>query len=290
MLTDRGDKEKFVPQRPDPLGDNQTAANAKRERSVSNEDLVADKGKSPPAEEAVAVPTTEEAKPRQKRKKTRKSKAEKSEVRPSQEEKASDPSDWGRSNPPAADWGLSTSLTCDSAKATPVHGSGATVQETVRPTWGVMKDYSDDDRVDKEWGDWRKGAERKARDDKMRGRSPPPKGKEESSNRKSEGGPWGGTDAKIALGWGSPRMDSPDDDSGRPVGQESSSKSPEESPKGKRPWNRTRREVRPSTKSPKSSSESEESTFLVRVKKGENKAKVLFLDREKSTGRMAPNP
>ncbi len=55
---------------------------------------------------------------------------------------------------------------------------------------------------------------------------------------------------------------------------------PEESPKGKRAWNRTRREVRPSTKSPKSPSESEESTFLVRVKKGENKAKVLFLDQK----------
>ena len=125
MLTDRGDKESYVPQRPNAHGDDRAAASAKRERSVSNEDFVVDKGKSPPAEEAIAVPTTEEAKPRQKRKKTRKSKAEKSEVRPCQEEKASDPSDWGRSNPPVPDWRLSTSLTCDSAKATPVHDSGA---------------------------------------------------------------------------------------------------------------------------------------------------------------------
>jgi hypothetical protein len=176
----------------------------------------------------------------------RKSKAEKSKVRPFQEEEASAPSDWGKSNPPVPDWGLSTSLTCDSAKAMPVHDPGTSAQETVRPTWGVMKDYSEDDRVDKEWGDWRKDADRKARDDKMRGRSPPPKGKEESSDRMCEGGPWGRTDAKAALGWGSPRRGSSDDDSGRPVGQESSSKSPEESPKSKRPWNniRTRREVR----------------------------------------------
>ncbi len=152
MLTDRGDKEKYVPQRYNPLGDDQTAASAKRERSVSNEDFEVDKGKSPPAEEAIAVPTTEGAK-RQKRKKTKKSKAEKSEVRPFQEEKASAPSDWGKSNPPIHDWGMSTSLTCDSAKATPVHDPGASAQETVRPSWGVMKDYSDDDRVDKEWGD-----------------------------------------------------------------------------------------------------------------------------------------
>jgi hypothetical protein len=127
----------------------------------------------------------------------------------------------------------------------------------------------------------------------MRGRSPPPKGKAESSDRMCEGGPWGETSAKVALGWGSPRRGLPDDDSGRPVGQESSSKSPEESPKTKRPWNRTRREVResgtkPSTKGPKSSSEKEESTFLVKVKKGESKAKVLFLNNEKSTGWEGP--
>ncbi len=67
MLTDRGDKEKYVPQRPSPLGDNQPAASAKRERSVSTEDFEVDQGKSPPAEEAIAVTTTEGAKPRQKR-------------------------------------------------------------------------------------------------------------------------------------------------------------------------------------------------------------------------------
>jgi hypothetical protein len=288
MLTDRGDKEKYVLQRPNQLGDDQAAASAKRERSVSNEDLEVDKGDSSPAEEAIAVTTTEGAKPRQKRKKTRKSKAGKSEVRPVREEKESAPSDWGKSNPSIPDWGKSTPLTCDSAKATPVHDPGASAQETVRPTWGAMKDYSDDDRVDKEWGDWRKDTERKARDEKMRGRSPPPKGKAESSDRMCEGGPWGGTGAKAALGWGSPRRGSPEHDSGRPVGQESSSKSPEESPKTKRPWSRTCREVRgpgtePGTKSSKLSLEKEESTFLVKLKKGETKAKVLFLNNEKST-------
>jgi hypothetical protein len=293
MLTDREDKEKYVPQRPNQLGDDQAAASAKRERSVSNEDFEVDKGKSPPAEEAIAVITTEGAKPRQKRKKTRKSKAGKSEVRPFQEEKASAPSDWGESNPSIPDWGKSTPLTCDSAEATPVHNPGASAQESVRPTWGTMKDYSEDDRVDRKWGDWRKDAERKARDDKMRGRSLPPKGKAESSERMCEGGAWGGTGAKSAPGWGSPRKGSPERDSCRPVGQESSSKSPEEPPKTKRPWNRTRREVRGSgttsgTKGPKLSSEKEESTFLVRVKKGETKAKVLFLNNEKSTGWEEP--
>jgi hypothetical protein len=93
----------------------------------------------------------------------------------------------------------------------------------------------------------------------------------------------------VALGWGSPRRGSPDNDTSRPVGQESSSKSPEESPKSKRPWNRTRREVRgsgteSSTKGPKSSSEKEESTFLVKVKKGENKARFFFFSTKSLQG------
>jgi hypothetical protein len=39
---------------------------------------------------------------------------------------------------------------------------------------------------------------------------------------------------------------------------------------------------------PKISSEKEESTFLVRVKKGESNAKVLFLDNQKSQGWEGP--
>jgi hypothetical protein len=129
----------------------------------------------------------------------------------------------------------------------------------------------------------------------MRGQLPPPKGKVSSSDRMCEGGPWGGPSARSAPGWGSPAPSQPSErNSFRPVEQESSSKSREESPKSKRPWNRTRREVRVSgtssdTKAPKLSSEKAESTFLVRIiKKGKTKAKVLFLNNQKSTGWEGP--
>jgi hypothetical protein len=155
-----------VPQRPNQPKDKQTAPNAKKERSVSNDGLVVDKGESPPAEEAIAVTVAEGTKPRQRRKKTKKSKAEKSEVcafqeekastpligESLQEEKASTPSDWGKSNPSASDWGISTSSTCDSTKDTLVHNPGASAHATERPTRGVMKDYYDD-RADREWGE-----------------------------------------------------------------------------------------------------------------------------------------
>ena len=73
-----------------------------------------------------------------------------------------------------------------------------------------MKDYGDDVRIDKEWGQWGKDAVRKARDDKMRGRSPPPKESKGPSDRMCEGGPWGGASDGSTRGWGSPRGCSPD--------------------------------------------------------------------------------
>ena len=51
----------------------------------------------------------------------------------------------------------------------PVHNPGAPALATDRPSWRTMKDYSEDKRVDKEWGLWGKDAVRKSRDDKMRG-------------------------------------------------------------------------------------------------------------------------
>jgi hypothetical protein len=143
-----------------------------------------------------------------------------------------------------------------------------------------MRDYRDDDRVNKEWGNWGKDAVRKARDDKMRGRSPPPGERKGPADRMCEGGPRGEASAGSAPEWGSPKRGSPDHElSGK---EESSSKDLEEAPKPKRPWNRTRGSVRASSSSsstdpPKVTSEIEDSTFLVRVKKGETKAKALFL-------------
>ncbi len=250
-------------------------------------------------EEALAVTIAEGAKPRQKRKKSKKSKVGKSEVGALQEVGTSASSDWGKSNPPIPDWGKSTSPTCDSAGVTPVHNPGAPARETERPTWGTMKDYSDDKRVDKEWGLWGKDTVRKSRDEKMRGRSPPPRERKGASDRMCEGGPWGESSAGSATGWGSPRRGSPklpqpseriSSCSGK---QESSSKSPEESPRPKRSWNRTRQTVRMSSSSsdivpPNLSSEKEESTFLIRVQKGETKAKVLFLNNQKSQGWEGP--
>ncbi len=241
-----------------------------------------------PAEEAIAITVAEEPKPRQKRKRTKKSKVGKSEVCEFQSEKTLLAADWGKPNPSNSDWGVSKSSTCDSTRATPVHSHGATTRETIRPTWGVMKDYRDDDRADKEWGEWGKDAERQSRDEKMRGESPPPTGKRGSSDRMCVGGPWEGASAGSATGWGSPTPPLPLD-SGvfHPVGLESSSKSPEESPKEKNPGIGLGEmffmsSASPSVETPKSSSEKEESTFLVRVKKGETKAKVLFLNSQKS--------
>ncbi len=72
--------------------------------------------------------------------------------------------------------------------------------------------------------------------------------------------------------------------------QESSTKSPEESAVKKRPWNRARKNAASpeGQQTHSSSSGNEESTFLVRVKKGETKAKVLFLNNQKSKGWEGP--
>jgi hypothetical protein len=128
----------------------------------------------------------------------------------------------------------------------------------------------------------------------MRGRSPPSRERKGSSDRMCGGGPWGEASARSAPGWGSSDPPQPlESSSSRLVNQESSSKNPEESPKPKRPWNRTMQTVRMSSSSsetvaPEVSSEKEESTFLVRVKKGETKAKVLFLNNQKSQGWEGP--
>jgi hypothetical protein len=186
---------------------------------------------------------------------------------------------------------MSTSLSCDSAGVTPVHSAAAPARSPDRPTWGTMRDYRDDDRVDKEWENWGKDAVRKARDDKMKGRSPPPKERKGSAERMCEGGPWGEASDGSERGWGSPRRCSPD--LVRSGKEESSSGDLEDVPKPNKPWNRTRRSVRMSSTSssadpPKLSSGKEESTFLVKVKKGKSKAKVLFLNNEKFKGWEGP--
>jgi hypothetical protein len=208
-----------------------------------------------------------------------------------QNEKGVSAPDWVGSITSVPDRAMSTSLSCDSAGVTPVHSATAHARSPDRPTWGTMKDYGDDVRIDKEWGEWGKDAVRKARDDKMRGRSPPPREKKGPADRMCEGGPWGEASAESAPGWGSPRRGSPDlAGSGK---EESSSKDLEPVPEPKRPWNRTRRSVRvsrssASTEPPKLVSEGEDSTFLVRVKKVESKANVLFLNSEKTTGWEGP--
>ncbi len=87
MMTDQVGGDKFVPQRPRLAGDSKASASEKRERSVRGEDPVVDRGDSSPAEEAIAVEVSEETKPRQKRKRTKKSKVGKSEVLKMQSEK-----------------------------------------------------------------------------------------------------------------------------------------------------------------------------------------------------------
>ncbi len=71
MMTDQEGGDKFVPQRPRQSGDSKASTSKKRERSVSSEDLVVDRGGELPAEEALAVAVAEGAKPRQKRKKSK---------------------------------------------------------------------------------------------------------------------------------------------------------------------------------------------------------------------------
>jgi hypothetical protein len=154
-----------------------------------------------------------------------------------------------------------------------------------------MRDYRDDDRVDKEWENWGKDAVRKARDDKMKGRSPPPKERKGAADRMCEGGPWGEASDGSEWGWGSPRGCSPD--LVRSDKEESSSRDLVDAPEPKKPWNKTRRSVRMSNSSssvdpPELSSEIGENTFLVKVKKGEDKAKVLFLNNQMSTGWEGP--
>jgi hypothetical protein len=291
MITDKGEGEKFVPQRPGESRDNKASKGEKRDRSVSSEDSGVDKEESAPAEEALAVIVAEGTKPRQKRKRTKKSKVIKSEVLVLQSEKGVSAPDWMGSITSVPDRALSTSISCDSAGVTPVHSAAAHAQSPDRPTWGTMKDYGDDMRIDKEWGQWGKDAVRKARDDKMRGRSPPPRERKGPADRMCEGGPWGEASDGSTRGWGSPKGCSPDlvrSDKG-----ESSSRDLVDAPEPKKPWNRTRRSVRMSNSSssadpPKLSSRNEESTFLVKVKKGEDKAKVLFLNNQKSTGWEGP--
>jgi hypothetical protein len=165
MMTDQEGGDKFVPQRPRLADDSKASASEKRERSVSGEDLVVDRGDSSPAEEA---------KPRQKRKRTKKSKVGKSEEQEMQNEKGVSASDWVQSNPAVPDRAMSTPLTCDSAGVTPVQSAAALARSSDKPTWDTMRDYSDDVRTDKEWGLWSRDAVRTSRDEKMRGRSPPP--------------------------------------------------------------------------------------------------------------------
>jgi hypothetical protein len=93
-----------------------------------------------------------------------------------------------------------------------------------------------------------------------------------------------------APGCGSPTPPPPlDRATFRPIGQESLSKSPEQSAEKKRPFYIAKNKGASSgTKTPHSSYEEKESTFLVRVKKGETKAKVLFLNYQKSKGWEGP--
>ncbi len=58
MMADKEDEEKFIPQCPGRCGEKKASTSEKRERSVSSEDPEVDKGKSPPAEEAIAVTIT----------------------------------------------------------------------------------------------------------------------------------------------------------------------------------------------------------------------------------------
>jgi hypothetical protein len=135
MVTDKGEGEKFIPQRPGGSRDKEASTGDKRDRSVSNEALLVDKGDSSPAEEAIAVDISEESKPRQKRKRTKKPKVGKSEVIELQNEKVVSAPDWVGSVTSDRDRAVSTSLSCDSAGVTPVHSAAASTRSPGRPTW-----------------------------------------------------------------------------------------------------------------------------------------------------------
>ena len=146
------------------------------------------------------------------------------------------------------------------------------------PTWGFMRDFQEEVKDGEVWSALRQDAERKWRDDRMRGSSPPPKAK--------LGQPWPNPygvhrDSKgkeCAQGWGSPLRGSPSPrtDSSKkgegfvPIREESSCRSPESGKlKSKRPFNRPRAKdatKRTRTRNSSPESEEEECSFMVRIK------------------------
>ena len=119
---------------------------------------------------------------------------------------------------------------------------------------------------DKEWGEWRQAADRKSRDKKMKGSSPPPKVKRGQPEPSPYGDHRDSKGKEVPPGWGSPprALPSPtreplkDREGFKPIKEESSCRNPEGSIKFKRPFNRPR-EKGPPTRAvtPDSSSECE---------------------------------
>ncbi len=256
----------------------------------------------PPGEEASAAPTSgfgRELRKKRKRSKTKPNGKSEAVCLPCEDVRKAP--DWPESTSSRWDRLLASGTSSDSSATTPVQRSSTSAPPTDRPTWGFMRSTQEETKDDKDWGVWVQEVERKWRDDKMRGSSPPPKVKRGQPGPKPYGVHLDSKGKECAPGWGSPRQESPlrskellkPKEGFVPIREESSCRSPDESAKQKtkRPFNRPRgKDATKRTRTPDSSPESEEEecSFMVRFKKGSKEAQVLFLGNEKSEGWEGP--
>jgi hypothetical protein len=135
-------------------------------------------GACPPAEEASVVTTSGSGlKSRGKRKRSKSKSKAKSEVVGLPCEDVTSARDWPEPTSGRWDRLLASGTSSDSSATTRVQRSSTLAPPTDRPTWGFMRSTHEEMKDDKDWGVWRKDAERKWRDDKMKGSSPLPKAK-----------------------------------------------------------------------------------------------------------------
>ena len=260
----------------------------------------------PPGEEASAAPTSGFGRElRKKRKRSKRKTNGKSEAVCLPCEDVTKAPDWPESTSSRWDRLLASGTSSDSSATTSattrVQRSSTLAPSTDRPTWGFMRNTLEEKKDDKDWGVWVQEAERKWRDDKMRGSSPPPKVKLGQPGPNPYGVHLDSKGRECAPGWGSPRQESSlrskelvkPEEGFVPIREESSCRSPDESAKQKtkRPFNRPRgKDATKRTRTPDSSPESEEEecSFMVRFKKGSKEAQVRFLGNEKSEGWEGP--
>jgi hypothetical protein len=210
----------------------------------SHWESVVEEGICPPAEEASAAPTSDSGRKLRKRRKRAKTKSDgKSEVVSLPSEDVDLSRDWPGSTSARWDRLLASDTSSDSSATTRVQRSATSAAPTDRPTWGYMRRTQEDNKEDEDWGVSGQDAVRKWRDEKMKGKSPPPKVKRGQPEPNAYGVYRDSRGKECPPGWGSPRRASPEDEGGfKPIGEASSCRSPERSgkQKTKRPFNRPR--------------------------------------------------